>query len=113
MKTEDFRQSFFDWYASEFGREADLTDGQTHLMFQAYRAGFVVGQHDRDYVPDMTAVMRSPITVKQTPESAREIGRRLGRQIRQEMRRTTLADINEQEQPQPMIPEMGEFDDRY
>lgn len=109
MKTEDFRQSFFDWYASEFGREADLTDGQTHLMFQAYRAGFVVGQHDRDYVPDMTGVMRSPITVKQTPVSAREIGR----QLREEFRRTTLADINEQEQPQPMIPEPGEFDDRY
>lgn len=100
MKTEDFRQSFFDWYASEFGREADLTDGQTHLMFQAYRAGFVVGQHDRDYVPDMTAVMRSPITVKQTPESAREIGRQ-------------LREMNERQQPQPMIPEMGEFDDRY
>lgn len=97
MNTETFRQSFYDWYLEWFDKDADLTDGQTHLMFQAYRAGFTVGQHDRDYVPRLDS--HSPIQKRQTPESASELGRR-------------LREMNDRP-PQPMIPEMGEFDDRY
>ena len=108
MNPDSFRTAFFDWFETEFGRTADLTDGQTHMMFQAFRAGFTVGKCD--HVPDLFApVVRSPIQERQTPASARDIAR----QLRREVRRATFTpnsptQINDRP-PEPM----GEFDDRY
>ncbi len=66
------REHFFDWYSSRFGKEANLTDGHTFMLFEAFRAGYEL---KCDKVQNM--VVHSPIQVRQTPETAKELGRRL------------------------------------
>lgn len=84
------RAYFMDWFEAQFDKEADFTDGQTYLLWTAFKAGyscsdFVDKEDGEAVVAEVIAQSMSPIKVKQTAESARDIGR----QLREEFRQTT------------------------
>jgi hypothetical protein len=63
----NLKQKFVEWYKASFDKEADLSDGDTHLMCESFIAGYATRGN----------VSRSPVQVKQTPESAAALGRQL------------------------------------